>query len=105
MTSIPASRSPRAITFAPRSCPSSPGFAIRTRIFFAITSTSVEQGLLPHAEHLAHHVADLPERGLRPHGIEDERHRVLVSFARLPEAVEGARVLLRMAVRPDPPAR
>ena len=36
MTSMPASRSARAITFAPRSCPSRPGFAITTRIFFAI---------------------------------------------------------------------
>src|SRR6266542_6612456 len=32
MTSIPASRRARAITLAPRSCPSSPGLAIRTRI-------------------------------------------------------------------------
>src|SRR5262245_23778433 len=30
---MPASRSARAITFAPRSCPSSPGFATSTRIF------------------------------------------------------------------------
>src|SRR5436305_1774436 len=33
MTSIPASRSARAITLAPRSCPSRPGFATSTRIF------------------------------------------------------------------------
>src|SRR5215471_11949465 len=32
MTSIPASRRARAITLAPRSCPSRPGLAIRTRI-------------------------------------------------------------------------
>src|SRR5919201_1630563 len=32
MTSIPASRSARAMIFAPRSCPSSPGFATTTRI-------------------------------------------------------------------------
>src|SRR5579863_5579420 len=32
MTSMPASRSARATTLAPRSCPSSPGFAMRTRI-------------------------------------------------------------------------
>src|SRR3954454_8921056 len=32
MTSIPASRSARAIIFAPRSCPSKPGFATTTRI-------------------------------------------------------------------------
>src|SRR5579859_8284923 len=33
MTSMPASRKARAMTFAPRSCPSSPGLATRTRIF------------------------------------------------------------------------
>src|SRR5580704_11183337 len=33
MTSMPASRSARAIILAPRSCPSSPGLAINTRIF------------------------------------------------------------------------
>lgn len=32
---MPASRNARAITFAPRSCPSNPGFAISTRIFFS----------------------------------------------------------------------
>src|SRR5919109_5319929 len=32
MTSTPASRSARATTLAPRSCPSSPGFATRTRM-------------------------------------------------------------------------
>src|SRR5919204_508178 len=35
MTSIPASRSARAMIFAPRSCPSRPGFATTTRIFRA----------------------------------------------------------------------
>src|SRR5256885_6268933 len=35
MTSIPASRSARAMIFAPRSWPSRPGFAMRTRIFFS----------------------------------------------------------------------
>src|SRR5581483_9970684 len=33
MTSMPASRSARAMIFAPRSCPSRPGFATTTRIF------------------------------------------------------------------------
>src|SRR5437016_6220370 len=33
MTSMPASRSARAMIFAPRSCPSRPGFAITTLIF------------------------------------------------------------------------
>src|SRR2546426_4721587 len=36
ITSMPASRRARATTFAPRSCPSRPGFAISTRIFFPI---------------------------------------------------------------------
>ena len=35
MTSIPASRRARAMIFAPLSCPSSPGFAMTTRIFRA----------------------------------------------------------------------
>src|ERR1700760_234642 len=35
MTSIPASRSARAMIFAPRSCPSRPGLATTTRIFFS----------------------------------------------------------------------
>src|SRR5262249_34949726 len=35
MTSMPASRSARAITLAPRSCPSRPGLATRTRIGFS----------------------------------------------------------------------
>src|SRR5919197_1933098 len=36
MTSIPASRSARAMIFAPRSCPSRPGFATTTRILRAV---------------------------------------------------------------------
>src|SRR5580658_6439714 len=36
MTSIPASRSARAMILAPRSCPSKPGFATTTRIFFSV---------------------------------------------------------------------
>src|SRR4051794_38544009 len=35
MTSMPASRNARAMIFAPRSCPSSPGFAMTTLIFRA----------------------------------------------------------------------
>src|SRR4051794_22034339 len=34
MTSMPASRSARAMILAPRSCPSRPGLATTTRIFF-----------------------------------------------------------------------
>src|SRR5829696_905908 len=38
MTSMPASRSARAMIFAPRSCPSRPGLATTTRIFDAVIS-------------------------------------------------------------------
>src|SRR3954467_4806297 len=41
MTSIPASRSARAMIFAPRSCPSSPGFAMTTLIFRATVASLV----------------------------------------------------------------
>src|SRR5882672_3431117 len=92
MTSMPASRSARATTFAPRSWPSSPGFAISTRIFFAIGITSVEERLLPYAEGLAHHVADLSEGGLGPYRLEDERHRVVIALAGLAKAIECLRV-------------
>src|SRR5207237_2226858 len=36
MTSMPASRRARAMIFAPRSCPSRPGFATTTRILRAV---------------------------------------------------------------------
>src|ERR687896_2724502 len=42
MTSIPASRSARAMIFAPRSCPSRPGFAITTRIFLVMVRQYME---------------------------------------------------------------
>ncbi len=41
MTSMPASRSARAMIFAPRSCPSRPGFAITTLIFLATLCASI----------------------------------------------------------------
>src|SRR5256885_2940924 len=96
MTSIPASRNARATTFAPRSWPSNPGFAIRTRIFFAIGITSVEERLLPNAEGLPHHVDDFAQGRLRPHRVEDEGHRVRLTFATLPELIERPVVLLRV---------
>src|SRR6266536_4264760 len=101
MTSIPASRNARATTFAPRSWPSRPGFAMSTRIFFGMGS-SVEQRLLPDAEDLAHHVADLAERRLRAHRVEDERHRIVVAFTPGPKPLHRAGVLLRVPNAADP---
>src|SRR6267143_2399714 len=103
MTSIPASRNARATTFAPRSWPSKPGFAMRTRIFFGIGITSIEERLLPDAEGLPHHVDDLAQSRLRPHRVEDEGHRVRVPFATLPELIERPGILLRVPSPSDAP--
>src|SRR6267143_1905059 len=96
MTSMPASRNARATTLAPRSWPSSPGFAIRTRIFFAIGITSVEERLLPYPEGLSHDVADLAKGRLGAYRLEDQRHRVVLGLAGLAKAVESLRVLSRV---------
>src|SRR5437773_10124301 len=74
---------------------------MRTRIFFAIGITSIEERLLPHAEGLPHHVDDFAQGRLRPHGAEAEGHRVRIAFATLAELVEGPRVLLRVSRSPD----
>src|SRR5512140_1691026 len=44
MTSIPASRRARAMTFAPRSCPSRPGFAMSTRIGRSFIARILSEG-------------------------------------------------------------
>src|SRR3954452_14923481 len=44
MTSIPASRSARAMIFAPRSCPSRPGLATTTRIFWLVLGADIGRG-------------------------------------------------------------
>src|SRR5436305_1271850 len=44
MTSMPASRSARAMIFAPRSCPSRPGLAITTRILRATAASLAAEG-------------------------------------------------------------
>src|SRR6266540_1303976 len=65
-------------------------------------ASSVEQRFLPDAEDLAHHVADLAERRLRAHGLEDHRHRVVVAFARRAETVQRAGMLLGVPKASDP---
>src|SRR6185437_13865442 len=44
MTSMPASRSARAMIFAPRSCPSRPGLATTTRIFWVVLGADMADG-------------------------------------------------------------
>src|SRR5689334_7857346 len=50
MTSMPASRSARAITLAPRSCPSRPGLATSTRILTSAIDNHLTTGTAISAE-------------------------------------------------------
>src|ERR671931_2933405 len=59
MTSIPASRSARAMIFAPRSWPSSPGFATTTRIL-RVDAGAAMAAILGVRDH---HEAAPPDRG------------------------------------------
>src|SRR5262245_4566089 len=86
---MPASRSARATTFAPRSWPSSPGLATSTRILrvpgcFAagsvvpapvMSSENGRFGVL--APDLAQRVAHLAQRRVGPRGLEDRVHQVV----------------------------
>src|SRR3954447_9458072 len=69
MTSMPASRSARAMIFAPRSCPSSPGLATTTRILRAMAAR-----LVVPAGSSAHRPAppECVERRLNDEGIAGE---------------------------------
>src|SRR6476620_1614929 len=108
---MPASRIARAITLAPRSCPSSPGFAITTRILCISSQFSVpsfqfsrlscrssfvvrhsEHGLLfPLSPYLAQDVAHLTKRGVGTHGIEDRGHEIVRACSGRPNPLEGSR--------------
>src|SRR5690242_19698038 len=92
MTSIPASRKARAITFAPRSCPSRPGLATSTRILDSIFSLETEvlpirrSGLLGRAVHLA-----LVYTGLAAGGGHAAKAGILRSKRRLCRGSSGRR--------------
>src|SRR3954469_8788109 len=67
---MPASRSARAMIFAPRSCPSRPGFAITTRIFWATVPQVYEREvdrsrLLAGVAEPRGRAVGLPRRGAR----------------------------------------
>src|SRR5436853_369454 len=81
---MPASRSARAITFAPRSWPSRPGLAITTRSF-------LDNGdFLVFAPYFAEHVAHLADGRVRPDGVENGRHQVAAAGGRVAHPIEGA---------------
>src|SRR4029453_3244034 len=97
---MPASRSARAMTLAPRSCPSSPGLAIRTRILGAVESMALPQpqryeehkgrhegawsehgGFFIFPPDLAQRVAHLAERGVRAGRPDPTRSWSRVAFS------------------------
>src|SRR5262245_14098916 len=109
---MPASRRARAITLAPRSCPSRPGFAMTTRsLRMSVVSSqgSVASGqpgnwplatghwplqpsydwdFLVLAPHVAKRVADLADRGVGADRIDDRRHQVRGGPCRGPKRIE-----------------
>src|SRR5688500_2620496 len=101
MTSIPASRSARAMIFAPRSCPSRPGLATTTRIFFVLEGAAMGGWapilwLAPNAE-LHRHVrlVDGADDGVgagRAHGLRVGA-RALVGGAELHRALRDGDVV------------
>src|SRR5215472_6925299 len=99
---MPASRRARAITFAPRSWPSRPGLAIKTRIFFSGMGLALalgDRGFLIGAEHGAHGFANLPQRRIGLHRVVDKGHQVVIAFGGFAECVEAARDLARGTFR------
>src|SRR5581483_10187997 len=107
MTSMPASRSARAMTLAPRSWPSRPGFAMTTLSFFAMMCHGVgsrfpagaengsrpldDRDFLVFAPDFAQGVAHFADRRVGAHCLENRRHQVLAGPRRGPEPVERAR--------------
>src|SRR5262245_65782232 len=84
MTSIPASCSARAMNLAPRSCPSKPGLATRTRMRWPESLNLVYPALRSHhdvlaklSERVPQHVADFAERDPRVDAVHDGRHHIL----------------------------
>src|SRR5262249_47334934 len=85
MTSMPASRRARAMTLAPRSWPSRPGFAISTRIFLVMEwrrplSDLRDGDFFVGAEGVAHGVADFAEGGVGFDSVINERHQIVFAF-------------------------
>src|SRR4051812_44103169 len=94
MTSMPASRSARAITFAPRSWPSSPGLAMTTlslRIkstIYQVTKLLNDRNLLVLPPDAPKGVAHLADRRIGAHRIKYRRHRVLPRLRGVLDGIE-----------------
>src|SRR6478609_7416682 len=85
MTSMPASRSARAMILAPRSCPSKPGLATTTRILRAVavaigagkrSGCSEDRRLGGGPEDLLHGGDHLALGGASTGGGDDRRHQI-----------------------------
>src|SRR5512132_2447083 len=92
MTSMPASRSARAMIFAPRSCPSRPGLATTTRILRAVGADG-GMGRALYGRTLLGRAPLAPERLLEVHGQLGavQRDGEVVALAQL--AIEHAQPL------------
>src|SRR6185369_582153 len=88
---MPASRSARAMTLAPRSWPSSPGLATRTLIFRLDIRCGLKGGLFVDSVNVSERRADLAERCINSNCVDRRRHRVLVFVRRGFEFVERVR--------------
>src|SRR5579864_1400258 len=78
---MPASRRARAMTLAPRSCPSRPGFAMTTR-FLAISDwASDDWHFFVLAPYVPQRIAHFPDGRIRAHGVEDGRHQIVARRA------------------------
>src|SRR5215471_10906096 len=84
---MPASRSARAMTLAPRSCPSSPGLAITTRSL-RMAAWSDNGRFLVFAPDFAQGVAHLAYRRVSPDGVENRRHQIVGALRRTPQPVQ-----------------
>src|SRR5271157_1931419 len=107
MTSMPASRRARAITFAPRSWPSNPGLATRTRIGVCMASgldslrstwlglhtsgwhISKPRGFLVRAENPPQGIANLSQSRVGANGIHQVGHGVLGSLGGTLQRIQG----------------
>src|SRR5207253_3940500 len=100
MTSMPASRSARAITLAPRSCPSRPGLAMTTRIFCTLKpDTSNYRRFFVFSPDVPQRVAHFAHGCIGPHGVNEQRHRVGRTARPILQGVQrgpNARVVARL---------
>src|SRR5215203_6572462 len=94
MTSIPASRSARAITLAPRSWPSRPGLAMTTRILrievFSAPAPLHQGDLFILAPDVAQRVAHLPYCRIGANTVEQHLHGIALAARPGPQLVERA---------------